>query len=232
LTPTIPAPSPTPCPHGPTPDGALHSPTHMADQSRTDALAPDHHRVSTVRNGPPDHPVHRKLAHAACRQAAHVTDHRGAHTTGHRTTITTERPTPPTTEAAPTAHRRMVPTIDRQAVRVTDRECMRPASLRPVYPTRHGPSASRSWRAAVVITPARQLRTGPPPGCATWSRSGMPPAPIPAAGGPQRTATLTTRCLTTEGAEPACATWGHYAAATINSSKRVAGRSNKPAPAP
>src|SRR6185312_12336277 len=56
-----------------------------------------------------------------------------------------------------------------------------------------------------VIMPGRRLRTDPPPGCGTWSRSGMPPAPIPAAGSPQRDATPTTPWLTTEEAGPACA---------------------------
>ena len=127
LTPTIPAPSPTPWPRGPTPNGASHSPTHMADRSHTDAPAPDHHRGSTGVNSPPDHhPVHRK--------------------------------------PVPTTDRRTVPRTDRRTVRVTDRGRARPASLRLAYPTRPGPSALRSWRAAAVIMRGRRPRTGPPPG--------------------------------------------------------------------
>src|SRR5436305_12694382 len=92
LTPTIPAPSPTHFPRGPTPGGVSHSPTHMAGRSHTDAPAPDRHRVRTVISSPPDHAEHRKPAHAARRQAAPVTDRQVARTTDHRTTITTDRP--------------------------------------------------------------------------------------------------------------------------------------------
>src|SRR5215472_16459057 len=77
LTPTIPAPSPTPWPRGPTPNGASHSPTHMADRSHTDAPAPDHHRGSTGVNSPPDHhPVHRKPVPTTDRRTVPRTDRR------------------------------------------------------------------------------------------------------------------------------------------------------------
>lgn len=207
MTPTIPAPSPTPYPRGPAPGGVSHLPTHMADRSHTDAPAPDRRGVSTVLSSPPDHLVHRKPAQAACRQAAHVTDRQAARTTD----------------------RQAAPTTARQTVRMTVRERARPPGLRLAYPTGPGSSASRSWPTAAVIMPGRRLRTGPPPGCGTWSRSGMPPAPIPAADSLQRDATPTTPWLTTEEAGPVCAISRHCAGVTMTPSSLQAGYCTRPA---
>ena len=224
-TPTIPVPSPTPCRRGPTPGGVSHSPTHMAALSRTDAPAPDRHRVSAVLSGPPDHQVLRRPASATDRRAAQVTDQPAASTTDHPTAPMTAQ------QAARTTDRRTASTSDRRTVHVTDRELARPARLRPAHPARPGPSASRSWRAATVTMPGRRPRTGPPPGCATSSRSGMPPAPIPVADGPPCAATPTTPWPTTVAAERACATSRRCAGITTRSNSHRDGPWSKRAQA-
>jgi hypothetical protein len=229
LTPTIPAPSPTPCRRGPTPGGVSRSPTHMAALSRTDAPAPDRHRVSAVFSGPPDHPV--------LRRPASTTDRRPAQMTGQPAASTTDHPTAPMTAhqaartTACTTDQRTAPASDQRTARVTDRELACPARLRPAHPARPGPSASRFWRAAAVTMSGKRPRTGPPPGCVTSSRSGMPPAPILAADGPPRAATPTTPWPTTVAAERACATLRRCAGVTTRSNSHRDGSWSKRAQA-
>ena len=166
---------------------------------------------------PPDHQVLRRPASATDRRTAQVTDQPPARTTGHPT--------------APMTARQAARTSDRRTVHVTDLDLARPARLRPAHPARPGPSASHSWRAATVTMPSRRPRTGPPPGCATSSRSGMPPAPIPVADGPPCAATPTTPWPTTVAAERACATSRRCADITTRSNSHRDGPWSKQAQA-